>query len=470
MVFTSTVFLAFFGTIFALYWTLARLSRGRELQNVLLLVGSYVFYGYIHPWFCLLIASSTVVDYACARAMAHARGHRRWLLVSLTFNLTLLGIFKYYDFFAQSFADAAGSFGWELQPIELLLVLPVGISFYTFQTLSYTIDVYRGQLLPRRNFLDFAVFVSFFPQLVAGPIERATRFLPQLEAARRWSWAALFPALELIVGGYLKKLVVADNVGTYVDEIFELQSPSLALLAVGAFGFAIQIYADFSAYTDIARGIAKLMGFDLIRNFRSPYLAVSPSDFWRRWHISFSSWIRDYLYIPLGGSRVKSRLGFLFVLLVSLGLSGLWHGAAWNFVLWGVYHAILVFAYHQVGLGGRWEPRSRPRRAIAVPVMFGWTLGGWLIFRTGDMDWLIQALRAHRFGLTGELGAATAYTLALVVLYTLPMAALGWIERSPSAAQSHASAFRRGAFMAAALLTIALFAGDGSNDFIYFRF
>ncbi|MEM8710873.1 MAG: MBOAT family protein, partial [Planctomycetota bacterium] len=250
MVFTSTAFLAFFGLVFALYWTL----RERRSQNLLLLVASYVFYGYVHPWFCLLIASSTLVDFICGDRIARGTAPRRWLCVSLAFNLGVLGTFKYFDFFSRSFASALGSFGLTLQPVELNVLLPVGISFYTFQTLSYTIDVYRGQLTARRSFVDFAVFVSFFPQLVAGPIERARRFLPQVESARRWSWGALFPALELIAGGYLKKLVVADNVGRYVDEIFELRSPTVVLLALGSLGFAVQIYADFSAYTDIARG------------------------------------------------------------------------------------------------------------------------------------------------------------------------------------------------------------------------
>ncbi len=468
MVFTSTTFLAFYAIVFVLYWA----ARNRRAQNVLLLLGSYVFYGFVHPWFCLLIASSTVVDYVCGRGMGQgsARAKRAWLALSLTFNLGLLGVFKYYDFFARSFADALGTFGLELQPVELLVLLPVGISFYTFQTLSYTIDVYRGHLEPRRNLLDFAVFVSFFPQLVAGPIERATRFLPQLERARRWSWSALYPAVQLIVGGYLKKLVVADNVGRYVDEIFELQTPTIALLAVASLGFAVQIYADFSAYTDIARGIAKLLGFDLIVNFRSPYLATSPSDFWRRWHISFSSWIRDYLYIPMGGSRVKTKVGFFCVLLASLGLSGLWHGAAWNFVLWGVYHAVLVFVYHQLGWGGRWAPRGPVGYALAVPTMFAFTLVGWLIFRTSDMSWLMAAFAHFRIGLTGDYGAAAVYTLALVLLYSSPMLVQGCVERLPAATDSAIASFLRSAFLAAALIAIALFAGDGSNDFIYFRF
>ena len=447
MIFTSTAFLAFYAVVFALYWA----ARNRTAQNVLLLVGSYVFYGYVHPWFCLLIASSTVVDYLCGLGMGRFPNRKRsWLMLSLAFNLGLLGVFKYYDFFARSFAEALGSLGLELQPVELLVLLPVGISFYTFQTLSYTIDVYRGDIKARRSFLDFAVFVSFFPQLVAGPIERAKRFLPQVEAQRHWSWAAVFPALQLIVGGYLKKLVVADNVGPYVDQIFGLQSPTLALLAVGALGFAVQIYADFSAYTDIARGIAKLLGFHLIVNFSSPYLAASPSDFWRRWHISFSSWIRDYLYIPMGGSRVKTRLGFLGVLLGSLGLSGLWHGAAWNFVLWGVYHAFLVFAYHQLGLGGRWAPRGAIQRISATGVMFVWTLLGWLIFRTDDLPWLLDSVQRFRVGLSGDYGAAASYTLSLIALYTVPMVLLGLVERLPPASASQTvPTILRSAFMAA---------------------
>ncbi|MEM8709798.1 MAG: MBOAT family O-acyltransferase, partial [Planctomycetota bacterium] len=241
-------------------------------------------------------------------------------------------------------------------------------------------------------------------------------------------------------------------------------------LALGSLGFAVQIYADFSAYTDIARGIARLLGFDLVRNFRSPYLAVSPSDFWRRWHISFSSWIRDYLYIPLGGSRVRSSLAFFGVLLASLGLSGLWHGAAWNFVIWGVYHAVLVFGYHKAGLGGRWEPRGRIARCLSVAVMFGWTLGGWLIFRTSDLSWLVAALRRWRVGLSGDHGAAALYTLSLIVLYTTPMVVLGLVERLPAARASNAAAALRSAFLIAAFSAMVVFHVNRANDFIYFRF
>lgn len=474
MIFTSPAFFILFAVVFPLYW----MARNRGVQNGLLLVASYVFYGWVHPWFCILLASSTVVDYFCGLAMGERpsdgasgdRGgpqprRRLWLTLSLAFNLGVLGTFKYFDFFAQSIASAARSFGFELGWTELNLFLPVGLSFYTFQSLSYTIDIYRGQLRPRRSFLDFAVFVSFFPQLVAGPIERASRFLPQVESRRAWDWGTVFPALQLIAGGYLKKIVVADNVGPYVDEVFSLQEPTLLMLAAGSFGFAVQIYADFSAYTDIARGLARLIGFDLVINFRSPYLAISPSDFWRRWHISFSSWIRDYLYIPLGGSKQGGPLRFFWTLLASLGLSGLWHGAAWHFVLWGVYHAVVVFGYHQLGLGGRWRPAGALRAAAAWAVMFCITLAGWLIFRTDDMGWLMDAVLRFDVGLGVDHRSAALYLMGLILLYSLPLWALGAVERLPQ----RWVAVRSG-FMAAAVVCMLVFGRSEPADFIYFQF
>lgn len=474
MIFTSPAFIVFFAVVFPLYW----MARNRGVQNGLLLVASYVFYGWVHPWFCILLASSTVVDYLCGLAMGEGAPEgapagtvrptakrRLWLTVSLAFNLSVLGTFKYFDFFAQSFSSATRSFGLELGWTELNLFLPVGLSFYTFQSLSYTIDIYRGHLRPRRSFLDFAVFVSFFPQLVAGPIERASRFLPQVESRRTWEWGAVFPALQLICGGYLKKIVVADNVGPYVDEVFALQSPTLLMLAVGAFGFAVQIYADFSAYTDIARGLARLIGFDLVLNFRSPYLAISPSDFWRRWHISFSSWIRDYLYIPLGGSKHGGPLRFFWTLLASLGLSGLWHGAAWHFVLWGVYHAAVVFAYHQLGMGGRWRPKGAIKTLVAWGIMFAVTLVGWLIFRTDDMGWLVDAVQRFKVGISVDNRSAALYLMGLMVLYSLPLWILGAVERLPE----RWVAVRSG-FMAAAVVGMLVFGRSEPADFIYFQF
>jgi alginate O-acetyltransferase complex protein AlgI len=462
MAFTSADFFQFFGLVFLLYWTV----RVRRIQNVLLLVGSYVFYGWINPWFCYLIASSTIIDFLCGLTMSRSPRHKRLaLIISLVANLGMLAVFKYFNFFTENVVHVANELGMGLSPVVWKIALPVGISFYTFQTLSYTIDVYRGKLKARTSFLDFAVFVSFFPQLVAGPIERAVTFLPQVEKVRTWDWDRARSAIHLLISGYLKKVVVADNVAIYVNEIFMLESPSLLLLFVGALGFAVQIYGDFSGYTDIARGTARLLGFELMKNFDSPYIAISPSDFWRRWHISFSSWIRDYLYIPLGGSRAGGPLRFFLILLTSLGLSGLWHGAAWNFVLWGVYHAVLVFIYHSLGRGARWAPATWYGHGFAWAMMFTWTLGGWLLFRTQDMGWLVAAIGNGHIGLGGDHFAAALYILSLMLMFTLPLFLLGLVDRT-----SDRRVVLRGVFHGLALMTIVGFKLEGNIDFIYFQF
>jgi len=462
MIFTSYDYLLFFVLVFALYWGIPR----RSFQNLLLLVSSYLFYGWIHPWFCALIATSTLVDYACGLGMGRSPARKRpWLLLSLIVNLGMLAVFKYFNFFAENVQAAAGTVGLQLDPVTLRVFLPVGISFYTFQTLSYTIDVYRGKLEPRRSLLDFAVYVSFFPQLVAGPIERATHFLPQIESERRWRSDHLVQATPLIVFGYLKKLVIADNVALVVDKLFMLDQPSPLMLLVAALAFAVQIYADFSAYTDIARGSARLLGFELMENFDSPYLAITPSDFWRRWHISFSSWIRDYLYIPLGGSRSGSRWATLRILLISLGLSGLWHGAAWNFVAWGIYHALLLFAWRALGLGGRWRPANRVSHLTAWAAMFGFTLIGWLIFRAPSMAWLGRALAGTLSATSTPDHLAALYSLATIAIYSSPFLVLWVLSRGP-----RLPAPARSILVGLCLVVLVLFAREGSQDFIYFRF
>lgn len=403
MLFNSYVFLAFFAAVFALYWGVRKHHRA---QNLLLLVSSYVFYGYWDYRFLFLIALSTVIDFLIARELGRTddrcTSKRRALLwISIAANLGILGFFKYYNFFADSLTRVLASLGFAADPFTLNIVLPVGISFYTFQTLSYTIDVYRKRMPPAHSFLDFAVFVSFFPQLVAGPIERASHFLPQIQKVRRWSNDAASLGLSLIIWGYFKKVVIADNMSLLCNPIFESpQDHSGFTLFCGLLAFALQIYGDFSGYTDIARGISKLMGFDLMLNFRLPYLAASPSDFWQRWHISLSSWLRDYLYIPLGGNRLGSVRTHANLLITML-LGGLWHGASWNFVLWGLYHGLLLIAYRTLP-PLRWlaapmrQPRDAIRHFFAVVVMFGCTLFGWLLFRchtTGQIAAFISGIR-----------------------------------------------------------------------------
>jgi len=460
MVFTSMVFAAFLALVLCAYWALP----SRKLQNGLLLVASYVFYGWVHAWFCALMAGSTLFDWSIALAMQRWPRRRGWLLVaSLTANLGLLSTFKYFGFFADAIYHALSALGLDVHPIALEVLLPVGISFYTFQSVAYVVDVYRGELAPRRNLVDFALFVAFFPQLVSGPIERGGRMLPQIEAPRRFRALLLASAWPLFVRGFLKKLVVADNVAVFADQVFLLEHPPLLLLAAGTLAFAVQIYADFSGYTDIARGTARLFGFELIENFRAPYLAISPSDYWRRWHISLSSWIRDYLYIPLGGSRVGSRGRFLFVCLVTFGLSGLWHGAAWHFVAWGLFHGALLFAYHQLGLGNRWRPRGAAQTLLAWSAMSGFTLVGWALFRAPNLGWLVHALAEPVSGVSGDELVAAALVAAFAALYALPLLLLAVSERLRHPwLQPIAGTL--------CLVVMLLFHRDSAQDFIYFRF
>lgn len=462
MIFTSFSYIIFLLLILFLYW----LTPNKCWRNVYLLIGSYVFYGWIHPWFCILIAVSTLVDYACGIGIGQYPGRKKWfLLISLLVNLGMLGAFKYFNFFIDNITALLEGAGWHVHGPSMRIFLPVGISFYTFQTLSYTIDVYRGEMEPRRNFLDVAVFVALFPQLVAGPIERAKHLLPQIECRQKWSWDYFHFAWPLLIRGYLKKLVIADQIAVVVDKIFMLQHPPLALLCVGTLAFSLQIYADFSAYTDIARASAKLLGFDLMENFKSPYLAISPSDFWRRWHISFSTWIRDYLYIPLGGSRVKTRLGYFLVVMTTMGLSGLWHGAAWNFVLWGFYHGALLYTYSIVGLAGRWQPKNRWYMLAAWLFMFVLVQFGWLLFRTQDMSWLYVALKQGVWVGETDVWVAALVALLTVCVFSAPLFCLFILDRY------YARVFwLRAVVYGGIIVLITCLHQPSGGDFIYFQF
>ena len=465
MTFTDQGFALFLPVVFLIYW----MTRSKRVQNLVLLIASYVFYGFIHPWFCLLIATSTLVDYFCGLMLddlqRRATVRKLILGLSLATNLCMLGVFKYYNFFVTGTADMLDALGIHYEPLLLQIVLPAGISFYTFQTLSYTIDIYRGQLRARNSLLDFAVFVSCFPQLVAGPIERAARFLPQIETVRRWNWNRFFAAFPLLLLGFLKKMVVADNLSGFVEQIYMLRHPSAYVLFAGTLAFAIQILADFSAYTDMARGCAKLLGFDLVENFNAPYLAISPSDFWRRWHISLSTWIRDYIYIPLGGSRVSVPWRFASIVLITFALSGLWHGAEWHFVLWGIYHAVLLVAYHGLGLGGRWKPQGVLSLAVAWGTMTALTLFGWTLFRANSVEWLVEAVVHLRLGLSGD----DLFTGTLVLAYCLVYSLLWWLYPVMQRFLRRRYWYNA-AFHWVILAAIVLLANHDTQAFIYFQF
>ncbi|WP_055435385.1 MBOAT family O-acyltransferase [Lacinutrix algicola] len=340
MLFNSFTFLVFFIIVFLIYWF--PLKNKTKIQNIFILLVSYVFYAWWDWRFLILIILSTLVDYFVGQRLNIEKesNKRKWLLaISVLFNLGLLCYFKYSNFFIDNWVAAWQSIGIQSNVTSLNIILPVGISFYTFQTMSYTIDVYRKELKPTSSILKFAAFVSFFPQLVAGPIERASHLLPQFSKKRTFDYKFATSGLYLIIWGLFKKIVIADTCATYVNTIFDNYENLNALsLLLGAIYFAFQIYGDFSGYSDIAIGLSRLLGFDLKQNFNKPYFSRNIAEFWRRWHISLSTWFRDYLYIPLGGSKGSNVLKIRNVFVIFL-VSGFWHGANWTFVFWGLLNA-----------------------------------------------------------------------------------------------------------------------------------
>ncbi len=394
MLFNSFIFVIFFILVLILYFSFSRKYR---IQNYILLVASYVFYGYWDYRFLFLIFVSSIVDYFVGLKVFSETNQKKrkfFLLVSMCVNLGFLGFFKYFNFFADSLVDFLMLFGMKPDMPTLNIILPVGISFYTFQTMSYTIDIYRKKLEPIKDFPDFLLFVSFFPQLVAGPIERAVNLLPQIIQPRKITIDQVKAGLFLVVWGYYKKVVIADNVAAISDQIFNGYTNYHGLdLLIGVLAFTFQIYCDFSGYSDIARGISKLLGFELMVNFRLPYFALNPSDFWLRWHISLSSWLRDYLYIALGGNRKGSIMTYRNLSLTML-LGGLWHGASWNFVLWGAFHGLILVIYrlfdrnpeHEDPWGGQY---SKIRILSKMALMFVLTMIGWVLFRAHTIDQII---------------------------------------------------------------------------------
>jgi alginate O-acetyltransferase complex protein AlgI len=460
------------------------ISRARvlEVRNVFLLAASYVFYGAWDYRFLVLLVLSSASDWGLARLIdAEQREPRRklYIVLSLVGNLGLLGFFKYYDFFATSLATLARGFGIDLSPRLLEVVLPVGISFYTFQALSYTIDVYRRHLRAERSFVNFAVFVAFFPQLVAGPIERATALVPQFRHMRPVTWPKVSSGTYLIAVGLLKKVVVADNVGRVADAAFALPAPSGLQALIGVYAFAFQIYADFSAYSDIARGTARCLGFELSRNFDTPYLAATPSEFWRRWHISLSTWLRDYLYVPLGGNRQGRGRTYVNLMLTML-LGGLWHGAAWTFVCWGAFHGLLLCAYRPLegrvrALAEAFHPWLRGAlKVAAVVVFFHLICISWIFFRANGLGQVWTFLHALWAVPTRDLTIAlqelgpvlfcAGLVAALVLLQLLQyLKRDAWlVYRAPVPV--------RGLVYAVGALLFLWTGVDGGESFIYFQF
>lgn len=466
MIFHSFEYLVFLALVLAIYWQLSRWA-----QNLFVVAASYVFYGWEHPWFLIPLIGSTIVDFSCAIAMERFRSRRRaFLLISVAISVALLGTFKYYSFGLENLNALLAS--GHIPPLRDLwrLVLPVGLSFYTFQSIGYVVDVYRGRVRASHDFIEYALYVSFFPQLVAGPIERAAHMLPQYRNRRTFDPLAWRSALLLILWGFFKKLVIADQCAIIANKVFSLATPQFPILWAGVFAFAIQIYADFSGYTGIARGSARLLGIELMENFRLPYLASSPSDFWRRWHISLSTWLRDFVYIPLGGSRCSVARNS-FNLLFTFALSGLWHGASWNFVLWGIYWGILILIerlFVWLGLGGKLPP------PLKVTITFVLACGGWLLFRERSLPQLAHDLAQSPFAAAATQWQVGLYLLLMSAFYAAPLLGELIIESNNRLAIAFHQTWR--GFIGEAAMAVLLLGGIVlgrsvvASDFIYFQF
>jgi len=470
MVFNSLHFVWFFVVVYAVYRALPH--RG---QNWLLLLASYYFYAAWDWRFLGLLLASTVVDYSCARALdgSGTEARRKAILwLSIGFNLSVLGFFKYFNFFADNLHALLSSLGWRVDFVTIRVLLPIGISFYTFMTMSYVIDVYRREIPATRRLLEFAVFVAYFPHLVAGPILRASRLLPQIHEPRRISGQQVRDGLWLIAWGFFLKIFVADNVAGVANAVFEPDTtPTGINVLVGVYAFTLQIFGDFAGYTNIARGTSKLMGIELVENFRFPYLVRSPQEFWRHWHISLSTWLRDYLYIPLGGNRGGSLFTYRNLMLTML-IGGLWHGAGWTFVAWGAIHGTAL-------VGERWwrerpgyveRPSTAWGRAWQRFLTFQVVCLAWIFFRSDSFSdaWELIARLFTAWGESSELvtgGVLLAIAVGIGSQYLprrLPLALMARFSRLPVPAQA--------LVLSVALLAVHAMGPEGVAPFIYFRF
>ena len=400
MLFNSFEFLVFLPIVFLLYWFV---FRGRRWQNLLVVVTSYIFYGWWDWRFLFLIVLTSLCSFVSGLLLEYFEGQRKQeQLVSATnivLNLAILGVFKYFNFFVENLDVLFSAFGWHLDWVTMKIILPVGISFYTFQALSYTIDVYQKKLPATHDPVEFFAYISFFPQLVAGPIERASNLLPQFQSQRHFNYAKAVDGCRQMLWGFFKKMVIADNCAVVVNQIWDNYSGETGfVLLIGAILFTFQIYCDFSGYSDIAIGCARLFGFNLMQNFNYPYFSRSIPEFWRRWHISLTTWFRDYIYIPLGGNRCNKRKVIRNVFIV-WAISGLWHGANWTFICWGLYHASLLVVYNISGINTKHSniiaqnklfPNWQELTMICLTFLL--TVVGWIIFRAESMKDAIHYL------------------------------------------------------------------------------
>jgi D-alanyl-lipoteichoic acid acyltransferase DltB (MBOAT superfamily) len=448
------------------------MNKSLKAQNALLLISSYVFYGWWDWRFLGLIFLSTVVDYFVGKKLGQSSKNRTrsaWLWVSIVFNLGLLGFFKYYNFFITSWLELFQIADQSATSWTIKIILPVGISFYTFQTMSYSLDIYNKKLKPVHDFISFAAFVSFFPQLVAGPIERASQLIPQIIKARKFNYDQSIGGVRLMLWGFFKKVVIADNLAPLVNDIFSNHEEySGGTLVLGAIYFAFQIYCDFSGYSDIAIGTSKLFGIELMSNFKFPYFSRGIAEFWRRWHISLSTWFRDYLYIPIGGSRGNKYMALRNVLIIFV-VSGFWHGANWTFIVWGLIHGLLfipmlLFGFNRkhvdsVVAENRWLPNLRELLSMGLTFIFV-TLA-WIFFRAESLE--------HAFSYLSRLSfSSPVYKSAII--YPITLISLEWFNRKDE--RNPFTKINQKVTIITLSIAILLFRHfDNSNiEFIYFQF
>ncbi|KAA6349367.1 Peptidoglycan O-acetyltransferase [termite gut metagenome] len=480
MLFNSIEFVLFLPAVFLLYWFIfKRLNR----QNLFVVVASYFFYGWWDWRFLILIAFTSLCSYYSGILLEKTEGKRtkqKWISASnIVLNLLILGIFKYFNFFAESFAALFQPFGYKMDTVTLDILLPVGISFYTFQALSYSIDVYQHKIKPTHDPVAFFAFISFFPQLVAGPIERATNLLPQFQRERTFDYAKAVDGMRQMLWGFFKKMVVADNCAAVVNSIWtDYQGESGSQLLLVAVLFTFQIYGDFSGYSDIATGCARLFGIEIKRNFNFPYFSRDIAEFWRRWHISLTTWFRDYIYIPLGGSRVGKWKSFRNTMIIFL-VSGFWHGANWTFIIWGAYHALLFLPlllfgknrkYTDTVAAGRLFPSVK--EIVQMLLTFFLVVIGWIIFRAENIaqawDYLYQMFSPSLFTLPYSGGR-------IALLYSMVLLAIEWFQRDKQHAlqiedvKLLSNPIVRWGFYLFFLLIILVHAGQQA-EFIYFQF
>jgi alginate O-acetyltransferase complex protein AlgI len=465
MIFNSIVFLKFFIIVYALYW-----------QNYMLLLASCYFYMAFIPIYVLILLFTIVIDYFAGIYLEKLHGNnRKWFLVaSLIANLGILAFFKYYNFLNDNLAVLFSQFGYPNPIPQLKIILPIGLSFHTFQAMSYTIEIYRGHQKAERNFGIYALFVMFFPQLVAGPIERAGNLLHQFNDKRKIDWEDVKLSIFLIAWGYFLKVFVADNLGEIADKFFATVAPRNSWdVVLGTYAFAFQIFGDFAGYSSIAIGIARLMGFKLKTNFLYPYFVTNPSDFWNNWHISLSSWLRDYLYISLGGNR-RGALKTYRNLLLTMILGGLWHGAAWTFILWGLYQGVILVIHRFISgiVNLKRFDRFAVIRILKIVFMFQVTCFGWLIFRAKSTPQLVNYAKALFVNVNYKITSEGIYYAKVIVFYSFLVLLIQYIQRKTNNAFFiyNYSRLVQVSFYVILLFIILIWGNFGSREFIYFQF